>query len=928
MMRKKKKNDHINVHMNHKDTYDEGEFLNRKMVDGLNQTDFCPLEKNINKDIPFFINYDILLKNCKQDKNYLDLNLEINYNLEEIIENKDNLIRCLHRKNPMEHVKGYKREIPDDYMKNKKYYYDNNIYHHKNDEYYHNNNNNNIYKQRDDKYDRNNYCNNFKKGFTNILKDKKNKEKNYYTDTSYSDDELSYSDNNYYSDSSVNSYENENNKSFNFSQRITYDNNLMDKINIYDNITNYVYNNKNKNNCYYENMDKQNKDCYNYKNDIKYINHRDTVLNGSKYIEDGNYINDKKKRTDIIHFINKTYKDKLSNNKCHTSFIQNIKHTNHEKEKTEHSKFSGYIQHSMAKDYRRNLTDRSIIFNNHMEKNDDSSINLDFLKSSNTSNCKKMEIDILNKYEKIMKIMKYLRKVKSKYPEIETTVSILSNHIKNVTFNCEKMFESRYLLNEFLKKLYIYQIYILKKIVFNKSDILKNDDTLEYYNKHFHTNKMRFISTDRINNSNDPITFEDIKENSSYSIRKLNEQKENIFREKGYNERHKIKEYTKDNKYNNVGGYKENYQYTNEYMKRGNKNDIKNKYINHDNNNVIPYDNNCMYILNNDINKNSGYSDKLKNKYKDNYINKISNLEMIDKNGNKNNFEDMHQINKNISNEKREILIDTNEKKKKISYKTLLISENMEKNNNNFDYKRDKSFSKNNVNDNYTFKDKSFLNKMDNVQNKKLFKNEPIKNEKIIYDNIKKKDYLNVIDEKKEEEKNPLSEHELNLKALNLESKDLAIKQNIMKEEIHNTSYANKNENKKTHVLYNDVNKELSAISNRDSVIHALKYTLLNKPQNFTTLQNFLFKIDVEFVEYKNFVLLISKSVRKLHLEALYGLNDFSIFEKVYGKKAAPRFLISKKVKMFYKYDKFYQKFRELVNVREFSGITDAVEVI
>lgn len=74
-----------------------------------------------------------------------------------------------------------------------------------------------------------------------------------------------------------------------------------------------------------------------------------------------------------------------------------------------------------------------------MEENDSPSINLEFLKSSNPSNCKKMEKDILNKYEKIMKIMKYLRKVKSKYPEIESTVSILSNHIKNVTFNCEKM---------------------------------------------------------------------------------------------------------------------------------------------------------------------------------------------------------------------------------------------------------------------------------------------------------------------------------------------------------------------------------------------------------------------------------------------------------------------------------------------------------
>lgn len=54
----------------------------------------------------------------------------------------------------------------------------------------------------------------------------------------------------------------------------------------------------------------------------------------------------------------------------------------------------------------------------------------------------------------------------------------------------------------------------------------------------------------------------------------------------------------------------------------------------------------------------------------------------------------------------------------------------------------------------------------------------------------------------------------------------------------------------------------------------------------------------------------------------------YTFIFKVYGKKVAPRFLISKKVKMFYKYDKFYQKFRELVNVREFSGITDAVELI
>lgn len=150
MMRKKKKG-HINVHINDKNTYDEGEFLNRKMVDGLKQNAFCPLRKSINKDIPFFINYDILLKNCKQDKNYLDLNLEINYNLEEIMENKENLMRCLHRKNLMEDEKSYQMEIPHDNMKNKKYYYDNNIYQNKNDEY------DNIYEQRDDIYDRSNF---------------------------------------------------------------------------------------------------------------------------------------------------------------------------------------------------------------------------------------------------------------------------------------------------------------------------------------------------------------------------------------------------------------------------------------------------------------------------------------------------------------------------------------------------------------------------------------------------------------------------------------------------------------------------------------------------------------------------------------------------------------------------------------------------
>lgn len=62
------------------------------------------------------------------------------------------------------------------------------------------------------------------------------------------------------------------------------------------------------------------------------------------------------------------------------------------------------------------------------------------------------------------------------------------------------------------------------EIVFNKSDILKNDDTLEHYNKHFHTTKMRFISNDRINNRlyyYDTTIFENIKENSSYSMKKL-----------------------------------------------------------------------------------------------------------------------------------------------------------------------------------------------------------------------------------------------------------------------------------------------------------------------------------------------------------------------------------------------------------------------
>ncbi|CRG94931.1 conserved Plasmodium protein, unknown function [Plasmodium gallinaceum] len=760
-------------------------------------------------------------------------------------------------------------EVDDEYLYSKK----ENDYYIKNNKYYYDNN---FHSDIDNGISPFNY----EREKENI--DKKNKYLHYEKDYN-SENNSSYTNDTYCSDFTENSSKYEKTKSMNFSQRITYDNNeLIHNLNLYNKIVDYNLHNKKyeENSKNYSQMikeQKENSNCY------------DSIFIKKKNNEKYSCYNEKQMKM------------------YHHDFYDNIIHKKPNEPKYMFSKYNNQ---------------------------ENSPLNLKLLKNRNSLNSVKMEEKILNKYEKILKVMKYLRKIKTKYPEIETIVSILSNHVKNVTFNCEKMFDSRSQLNDFLKKIYIYQIFLLKKVVFKDQNIMKNNNINKYHNNNTSRNKIRFISTDEKNLRDYSIILEDSSRNDHFMLNNLDrnisfnthnkninedikkhegkkyEENDEIFNRKyeknskGKHEKgiHEILESKKGNfidkgnehiKGDLYNEYKIKKNIYNEFQVDKNVKNIDEKVIKDNTNNYKYKDIYNNYDLE-EIEKKCSYDYHIKDKYygntkfiygeEENIKNKKKKEKIKKKNENILDIDNV--LNKVITQQKNEKFMKTSEKD--ALYKRELF-EKIEKNNK-----------------------KNILNR--NSNECKLNDYEPEELHK--YTNGNNLKYLAYKER----------EGELNLNALNLESNNSAFRNRFQSGKYKKKSIDE--EEKKTHVLYYDVNKELTAISNRESVTHALKYTLLNKPKNFATLQNFLFKIDVELVDYKNFILLITKDIKEPHLEALYGLNDFSIFEKVYGKKVAPRFLVPSKVKAFYKYDKFYQTFKELTNVKDFSGITDAVQLI
>ncbi|KAI4836566.1 CKK domain-containing protein [Plasmodium brasilianum] len=862
----------------------------------INKNILCKNETNI--EYPFYINYEILLKNCrhkhKHRHNYIDLNLEVNYNLEEILENKDSIKKSF---NPNHVNCNKKKEI-----KNRCYQNEYNI------------------------------------------------PSNWSTSDSSS----------YCSDISENSSKNEITKFMNFSQRITYDNDLVDNLNLFD----------------------------------KIINDREEVDKNKKHITCSyltTQLNDKergKKRSKLLSsFVSKTG-DNSDNNNDNYSDKHNDRHNywnsncNNEDAQgepssvfnTEKSKQCPIPSNAPCSEERRGssyLRDQSEGNFTEYNMENSRSVDMKIFKSSNSLCSRKTEEEILNKYEKIIKIMKYLRRIKAKYPEIETTVSILSNHIKNVTFNCEKMFQSRQELNEFLKKIYIYQIFLLKKVVFKIPKTKKDGDFSRCSNNNAPINKMRFISADQQNLRDNTIIPDETSREAIYMLQQLNKNKSfkiprNILYQNEQNKENE-KFNIKREDYNKIRYEKCYGKIDNDVQgitsKKDEKNDSPNRseeytmyetYAGRSGGSNHKYDG--SKVVNEKIPKKDTYQGDIK-KNENNYKNRFNSYNTEDVEtacshyaDAQDNYEEalknnMYKIEKNIismtkkqgqkknehilnvNDELNEIIINHKSDRTDVLHKNKTLPVNTKTNlYNDFGKRKNIPFNKylnkyesnkGNLRESYN------LNSRDNISNL-------THKERDTLSDAFKNDYLNVIDKKtKKETKKFLLKDDLKFNALNLESDDIAIRKNMSKNErISNDCPDNVKNSKKTLVLYYDINKELNVISNRDSVIQALKQTLLNKPQNFTALQNFLFKIDVELVEYKNFILLITKNIKKPHLEALYGLNDFSVFEKVYGKKVAPRYLVSRKVKIFYKYDIFYQSFKELENARGFSGITDAVELI
>ncbi|SCM05250.1 conserved Plasmodium protein, unknown function [Plasmodium chabaudi chabaudi] len=853
---------------------DENEETQKNTVYRINKKKFC--KNKINKECPFYVNYDILVKNYKNEKNYIDLNLEINYNLEEIEENNENIKKCIFIANEKNkaNLDEQKASSKNDKINNPhetNYNIDaiNNFVSSKHKKKGNNPNCENRESSRRNQENIDVSSEEERKTNRDRSKSKsKDNIKNNNNHESYSSD----SNGTYCSDLSDNYSEIEK-KSMNFSQRITYDDIIPNKINLYDTTINLNGHNKNKNKN---------------KNDADYISYRVNKLkpsisnDSSLLLDDSN--NENFNYADNRHSSSNYNRSDSNNTEFYSSDIFSKQH-----------KYAFLDKLYCSKEEERNKLNN---MDTELTRERSSPIRLQFNKKDKILNRRKSEDDILNKYEKIIKIMKYLRRIKTRHPEIETIVSILSNNIKNVTFNCEKMFSSRRELNDFLKKIYIYQIYLLKKVVFKKNYSSKND-----HNKNPSMQKVSFVNINQSHLRDHSEIPDDTKRDSNYLLYYLSKNPSlNISNSLLYENSNANKDHINNNRQNNIDMLGNIHKYID--LKRNTK-DIEKK---------------TYYTRKNDENEknnngSSEYSDEDPNYNYKQYVNKINE-----------NKKKSHRHNINSNNafdkveqcqEKRNIFVKPRKNHILNIKNELSNTEEIYTN----DYNNSNTFDNPSLNE--CKPNNNFLKRVDNANDRQMMEDPDTKE-------TDGNSNFNIIQKQGQIEKKYIAfKKGLNMNALNLENKCGPIKKNVPENEKYpNTSIDKDKLDKKTYVLYYDVNKEINTISNRDSVTHALKTILLNKPQNFAALQNFLFKIEVELVEYKHFILLITKNIKKLSLEALYGLNDFSVFEKVYGKKIAPRFLVSQKVKMFYKYDILYQRFKELENVRGFSGIIDAVELI
>ncbi|CAD2111824.1 conserved Plasmodium protein, unknown function [Plasmodium vinckei] len=885
---------------------EENEQTQKNTVYKIHKKKFC--KNKINKECPFYVNYDILVKNYKNEKNYIDLNLEINYNLEEIEENNENIKKCIfiaseknkgnwgeqkasskNDKINNQHETNYNIDAINNFISSK----------HKKKGSSPNCENRESSRRNQANID----ASSEEEGKTNRDKSKDNI-KNNNNHESYSSD----SNGTYCSDLSDNYSEIEK-KSMNFSQRITYDDIIPNKINLYDTTIDLNSHKNNKNKSKNNNKNKNDIDDISYgANQLKpSISNDSSLLFDDSNNESFNY-------ADNVNSSSNYNRSDSNNTEFYSSNIF-----------SKHHKYPFLDKLYCSKEEERNKLNN---LDTELTRERSSPIRLQFNKKDRILNRRKSEDDILNKYEKIIKIMKYLRRIKTRHPEIETIVSILSNNIKNVTFNCEKMFSSRRELNDFLKKIYIYQIYLLKKVVFKKNYSLKNG-----HSKNPSTQKVSFVNINQSHLRDHSEIPDDTKRDSNYLLYYLSKNPSFIIPNNLLYENSNVnKDHINSNRQNSIDMLGNIHKYRD--LKRNTK-DIENK---------------TYYERKNDENKknnskSSDYSDEEQNYNYKQYVNKI--------NENKKKSH-RHNINSNNAFDKVEYCQEKRDTFVKPRKNHILNIKNELANTEEIytnDYNNSNTFANPPLNE--CKPNNNFLKRADNAKDMQMMDGPDSKE---THGNSN----FNIIQKQGQIEKNYMGfKKGLNMNGLNLENKCDLIKKNVPEnEKCPNTSIDKDKLDKKTYVLYYDVNKEINTISNRDSVTRALKTTLLNsikymlicmhaltyiynnaknndiilpnviKPQNFAALQNFLFKIEVELVEYKHFILLITKNFKKLSLEALYGLNDFSVFEKVYGKKIAPRFLVSQKVKMFYKYDILYHRFKELENVRAFSGIIDAVELI
>ncbi|CAG9473542.1 unnamed protein product [Plasmodium vivax] len=817
----------------------------------------CRHKNERGRNPPYCVNYDVLLRNCKQEEHYIDLNLEINYNLEELLAHKDNMKKCLHvHSGPSKHTLQRDGRSPH--------------------------------------YDDANSRTSAADGISPFCYDSGGEkrgvhdhphrmEKQLYRRRDYTDEgHTSDSSNSYCSNVTDSSTKYERTNGMNFSQRISYESTILeDKLNLFH--TGLAP----------KGVQKNRKGGR---------NHAGCSPWGAKGGDSPN-VDHSYARTELSY----------EHTECGPSRMR---------------------ESSKGTPPPMNLDGHKLT-------------NLTFHKKNANLASQKVEEEILNKYEKIIKIMKYLRRIKNKYPEIETTVSILSTHIKNVTFNCEKMFYSRQELNDFLKKIYIYQIYLLKKVVFKNPRDGSSGDSFRCSFEAASPGEARpafrdYSEVPESSNRNAHFMIQRLRENRpvKYAEGMPHENVDDeewanfssVRKHEGRARSHLGKETQR------MGGAKKEKQMDTSFtegagsdMCKKGKGKNRGKYkssksFRGQEDDPLGSETNSTHCFTNlygdDEEKTSAYYANLRHTYREalkNHMHTSGGNFQSGKSKKQSGGKKEHILHEDSlghesghgKGEKKCMFDDAD-----VPPEQEPVREETNKQPPGWGNKRDVPFNTHSVE--YESK-KGHSGKLHKCIPKEGANSREYRGRSTLSDALKN-DYLNVVDVEK---------YGPSLNALNLARGETPPRRSPSKGETGRKDPPGKEKNnQKTLVLFYDINKELSAISNRDSVIHALKHALLNKPYNFSALQNFLFKIDVELVEYKNFILLLTRNIKKPHLEALYGLNDFSVFEKVYGKKVAPRFLVSKKVKTFYKYDTFYRRFKELTNVRDFSGITDAVELI